>query len=270
MTGIFQKLNFKSQPTIYVENPPESFHPAASDMRRVTAVHESLTGRAYPGGTSENYQCEFNSNAGWGKLGELGFEPVRQVAIDVDRTALRFRRVEHDQEDRKNRIRPGKGYNQGVRTLAAAALTIVVGLSGQVSNEAQIRNDLTSSLMSLQGSSRDAKQEADALTTQLLALPEAPHQPKRSTLSAFAQELAASVAGRGLRRAAAAQMATDIAGALRSAGIAASTFKRHISHFETTLADIGVNAFAKRALVSRLREAGEQARGPQDLPLIQD
>ena len=131
MTGIFRKLNFTSQPAIYVENAPESFGPAMNDMRQVTAVHESLTGAkqemfamtfatkqvevdrfasrvtkatsgvdavvwvAYPKGTSKNYQCEFNRDNGWGKLGELGFEPVRQVAIDADWTALRFRRVEY-------------------------------------------------------------------------------------------------------------------------------------------------------------------------------
>ncbi len=50
---------------------------------------------AYPKGTSKNYHCEFNRDTGWGKLGEYGFEPVRQVAIDADWTALRFRRVEY-------------------------------------------------------------------------------------------------------------------------------------------------------------------------------
>jgi hypothetical protein len=32
-------------------------------------------------------------NTGWSKLGELGFEPVRQVALGEDWSALRFRRV---------------------------------------------------------------------------------------------------------------------------------------------------------------------------------
>ena len=132
MTGIFQKLNFTSQPAIYVENAPESFHPALNGLRQVTTVHESLTGAkqvafamtfatkqievdrfasrmakatsgggdavvwvAYPKGTSKNYQCQFNRDTGWGKLGDHGFEPVRQVAIDSDWTALRFRRVEY-------------------------------------------------------------------------------------------------------------------------------------------------------------------------------
>ena len=131
MPGIFQKLNFTSQPVIYIENAPQSFHPAMDEMRKVTAIQESLTGAkkvtfamtfatkqaevdrfasrvakatsggdavvwvAYPKGTSKNYRCEFNRDSGWGKLGEVGFEPVRQVAIDADWTALRFRRVEY-------------------------------------------------------------------------------------------------------------------------------------------------------------------------------
>ena len=49
---------------------------------------------AYPKGTSKNYKCEFNRDTGWKVLGELGFEPVRMVAIDADWSALRFRRAE--------------------------------------------------------------------------------------------------------------------------------------------------------------------------------
>ena len=48
----------------------------------------------YPKGTSKNYKCEFNRDTGWKILGELGFEPVRMVAIDEDWSALRFRRAE--------------------------------------------------------------------------------------------------------------------------------------------------------------------------------
>lgn len=49
---------------------------------------------AYPKGSSKNYKCEFNRDTGWAELGELGFEPVRMVAIDDDWSALRFRRAE--------------------------------------------------------------------------------------------------------------------------------------------------------------------------------
>ncbi len=49
---------------------------------------------AYPKGTSKNYKCEFNRDNGWKILGDIGFEPVRMVAIDDDWSALRFRRAE--------------------------------------------------------------------------------------------------------------------------------------------------------------------------------
>ncbi len=127
MPGILQKLNYSGQPAIYVENAPEAFQPVLDEMRAVTTVEESLAKGvafamtfatkqaqvdrfaarvakatsgdavvwvAYPKGTSKRYQCEFNRDTGWAKLGELGFEPVRQVAIDADWSALRFRRVE--------------------------------------------------------------------------------------------------------------------------------------------------------------------------------
>ena len=48
---------------------------------------------AYPKGSSKKYKCEFNRDTGWHVLGAAGFEPVRQVAIDEDWSALRFRRA---------------------------------------------------------------------------------------------------------------------------------------------------------------------------------
>jgi hypothetical protein len=50
---------------------------------------------AYPKGSSKRYRCEFNRDTGWAAVGAAGFEPVRNVAIDADWTALRFRRVEY-------------------------------------------------------------------------------------------------------------------------------------------------------------------------------
>ena len=47
---------------------------------------------AYPKGTSKRYRCDFNRDTGWDGLKEAGFSPVRQVAIDEDWSALRFRR----------------------------------------------------------------------------------------------------------------------------------------------------------------------------------
>ncbi len=48
---------------------------------------------AYPKSSSKQYKCSFNRDTGWAALGAAGFEPVRQVALDDDWSALRFRRV---------------------------------------------------------------------------------------------------------------------------------------------------------------------------------
>jgi hypothetical protein len=44
--------------------------------------------------TSKNYKCDINRDTGWTSLGNYNLEPVRQVAIDDDFSALRFRKVE--------------------------------------------------------------------------------------------------------------------------------------------------------------------------------
>ena len=129
MTPLFNKLNLKGQTEIVVLNAPESFereldalegvtvHRDASALERVefalafvittaqlAAAADAILPRAqgdavvwfaYPKGTSKRYRCEFNRDSGWAPMGAAGFEGVRQVAIDEDWSALRFRRVEH-------------------------------------------------------------------------------------------------------------------------------------------------------------------------------
>ena len=128
MTSVFGKLNLKDQTEILVLNAPDSFEPelaalagvkimrSAREARHVTfalafvktqkevdtiskAIAKKTQGDAiiwfaYPKGTSKKYQCDFNRDSGWDAMGQAGFEPVRQVAIDEDWSALRFRRVE--------------------------------------------------------------------------------------------------------------------------------------------------------------------------------
>lgn len=50
---------------------------------------------AYPKGTSKKYKVKINRDSGWGKVGELDYEGVRQIAIDEDWSALRFRKVRY-------------------------------------------------------------------------------------------------------------------------------------------------------------------------------
>jgi len=59
------------------------------------AADDAVIWFAYPKGSSKKYMCEFNRDSGWAELAKAGYEPVRQVAIDEDWSALRFRKVEH-------------------------------------------------------------------------------------------------------------------------------------------------------------------------------
>ncbi len=62
---------------------------------RKRAEGDAIIWMAYPKGSSKRYKCDFNRDTGWSPLGKVGFEGVRQVAIDEDWSALRFRRVEY-------------------------------------------------------------------------------------------------------------------------------------------------------------------------------
>jgi hypothetical protein len=67
---------------------------AASQLIVSCAEGDAIVWMAYPKGSSRNYRCEFNRDTGWAVLGAAGYEAVRQVAIDADWSALRFRKVE--------------------------------------------------------------------------------------------------------------------------------------------------------------------------------
>lgn len=141
MTPLFKKLNLKDHRDIVVLNAPAEFegeldalhgvriHRDAAALDRVgfalafvmthaelQAAAEAILPRAqgdpvvwfsYPKGASKRYRCEFNRDTGWAPLGAAGFEAVRQVAIDQDWSALRFRRVEHIRSMKRDASRAG-------------------------------------------------------------------------------------------------------------------------------------------------------------------
>jgi hypothetical protein len=126
MTPLFTKLNLAAHRTLHVLNAPASFEPelAALDGVRVlraatapvtfaiafvatktdvdrhaaalvaAAEGDALLWMAYPKQSSKRLRCEFNRDSGWDVLGAAGWEPVRQVAVDADWSALRFRKVD--------------------------------------------------------------------------------------------------------------------------------------------------------------------------------
>ncbi len=129
MTPLFKKLNYKDQPNIVAVNSPKTFDNELEKMSSkatiiktlskvdqtefalcfvtsqaeiddfISIIYQKLKGDAIiwlccPKMTSKNYKCDFNRDTGWTSLGQYNLEPVRQVAIDEDFSALRFRKVE--------------------------------------------------------------------------------------------------------------------------------------------------------------------------------
>ncbi|MBP6750384.1 MAG: hypothetical protein KA144_12145 [Xanthomonadaceae bacterium] len=129
MSPLFAKLNFKGQARMLAIDAPASFEPelaalndavvdrapnsgesygfaigfavVRADLDRVSAQliaaapGDAVVWLAYPKKSSKRYRCDFDRDSGWTVLGDAAFEPVRQVAIDEDWSALRFRRVEY-------------------------------------------------------------------------------------------------------------------------------------------------------------------------------
>jgi hypothetical protein len=129
MTPLFQKLNLKNQRVVHVYNAPASFEPQLAALQHLKIVRDAskpsavefalgfatqqteldrlskllaggstgdaLLWFAYPKGTSKRLACDFNRDSGFGALRDAGFDSVRQVAIDEDWSALRFRRLEY-------------------------------------------------------------------------------------------------------------------------------------------------------------------------------
>lgn len=128
-TPLFKKLNFKQHKGILILNYPAEFEAELNAMKDCTTiktnikkiseiefvltfiktqaelntiaplVNKKLKGDgivwfAYPKGSSKKYKAEINRDNGWEILGKSGFEAVRQVAINDDWSALRFRKVE--------------------------------------------------------------------------------------------------------------------------------------------------------------------------------
>jgi hypothetical protein len=125
-SALFRKLNFKDQREVLVLNAPASFEAelalltgvmihrspaesgpvpfaiafavtnsdldAASRVLVTKANGDALLWMAYPKGTSKKLKGEFNRTSPFTILRDAGFDTVRQVAIDEDWSALRFRR----------------------------------------------------------------------------------------------------------------------------------------------------------------------------------
>lgn len=68
--------------------------------------------------TSKNYKCDFNRDSEWISLGKYNLEPVRQVAIDDDFSALRFRIPQPERQKKDNtkrKVKPKKKRKHPVK-----------------------------------------------------------------------------------------------------------------------------------------------------------
>lgn len=130
VAALWKKLNFKNQHQIGVMEAPEAFSEAINyikaqgivdttvkpakqyefvvafaqmqkDLKRLfdsfreQLAEDAVVWMAYPKKSSKIYQSDINRDADiWQHLGNAGYEAVRQVAIDADWSALRFRKAD--------------------------------------------------------------------------------------------------------------------------------------------------------------------------------
>ena len=64
------------------------------EIFRKNLAKDALVWVAYPKKSSTRYRSEINRDHGWQPLGDLGFEGVRQIAVDEDWSAVRFRKAD--------------------------------------------------------------------------------------------------------------------------------------------------------------------------------
>lgn len=139
MNPIFKKLHFKKSDRILVINSPEEFQPNLDEMLNITKVDQKVDQNqkydfvlvfvkscaeiseqlkiadnisddalfwfAYPKKSSPKYKSDISRDAGWQPLGDYGFEGVRQIAIDDDWSALRFRQTKHIKSFKRDKKR---------------------------------------------------------------------------------------------------------------------------------------------------------------------
>lgn len=125
---LWKKLNQKTEDEIWVLNAPPELLPAMKEAPcRINTLYDgfkpirfalifatkqaelneliphiagmlegdAILWIAYPKKSSRRYTCDFNRDTGWSVLGTFNLEPVRQVAINEDWSALRFRKIEY-------------------------------------------------------------------------------------------------------------------------------------------------------------------------------
>jgi len=83
MTEPWKKLNWKAQDPILILGGPGSFSKELASLETKAAVHRK----------PKAYRSDLNRGSCWAVLKPLGLQPVRQVAVDDDWSALRLKRM---------------------------------------------------------------------------------------------------------------------------------------------------------------------------------
>ena len=125
---LLKKLNYREGDDLWVYGSPPEFEEVLHQLRASVEVHQDVPANtvipfllvfvknqrgieeqlqrvlphitadticwfAYPKKSSKNYTSDVTRDNGWSYLGDAGYEPVRQIAIDDDWSALRFKQV---------------------------------------------------------------------------------------------------------------------------------------------------------------------------------
>ncbi|HEX3044190.1 MAG TPA: DUF3052 domain-containing protein [Bacillota bacterium] len=140
MNPIFKKLGLTNQNPVLILNAPEGYtgllqelpatihsapagkyrfiqifaHNLAEANQLVKESIQALEGDGhfwlcYPKGTSKKYKSDINREKTWEVMAPYEFEPVSQVAVDDDWSAMRFKKVEHIKEMKRKTASTEKG-----------------------------------------------------------------------------------------------------------------------------------------------------------------
>lgn len=140
MNDILKKLGLKEQNPILIINSPEEYNEMlegvgieihseikqkykfiqvfVKSFEEATKIGESAINAldgdghlwlCYPKGTSKKYKTDINRTKAWDLFGYLDFEPVSQISIDEDWSALRYRNVDYVKSMKRKTAATEKG-----------------------------------------------------------------------------------------------------------------------------------------------------------------
>jgi hypothetical protein len=133
---------------------------------------------------------------------------------------------------------------------------------------AQNGNKLEADLLALNGAPTAAVNQQ--LTNDILALAETISQPSRRVVLDFVDELTRALAGQKLDARMIAQLSIGILDVLHSDGVTTSKYHESLDRAHKALLAMGVQESTAKRVIDRLTILGQQVRGPEDLPLLQE